>query len=69
MKISMSQFPASTASEKETTASFAISDKENELENDLADARAHRNLSRAFSTPEELFEELGIDAKSISKPI
>ena len=65
MKISMSQFPASTASEKETTASFAISDKEN----DLADARAHRNLSRAFSTPEELFEELGIDAKSISKPI
>ncbi len=39
---------------------FAITDSRSELENDLADARAHRNLSREFSTPEELFEDLGI---------
>ena len=39
---------------------FAITDSSNELENDLADARTHRNLSRSFSTPEELFNDLGI---------
>ena len=64
MKNSTSQFPASTASEKETTASFAISGKEK----DLADVRAHRNLSRVFSTPDELFEDLGIGKASMSKP-
>ena len=39
---------------------FAITDTQSELENDLADARAHRNLSRAFSSPDELFADLGI---------
>lgn len=39
---------------------FAIADTRSELENDLADVRAHRNLSRTFSTPDELFEDLGI---------
>lgn len=39
---------------------FAIIDTRSELENDLADARAHRNLSRAFDSSDELFEDLGI---------
>ena len=39
---------------------FAITDMRSELENDLADARAHRNLSRAFSSPDEFFADLGI---------
>ena len=39
---------------------FAITDTRSELENDLADARAHHNLSRAFDSSDELFEDLGI---------
>ena len=39
---------------------FAITASENALEDDLADARAHRNLSRAFTSPDELFADLGI---------
>lgn len=39
---------------------FAITASENALEDDLADARAHSNLSRAFSTPDELSTDLGI---------
>lgn len=39
---------------------FAITDTRGELENDLTDARAHRNMSRAFSSPDELFADLGI---------
>ena len=37
---------------------FAITASNSALEDDLADARAHRNLSRAFSTPNELFDDL-----------
>ncbi len=39
---------------------FAITDVPTELESDLADARNHRNMSRSFSSPEELFSDLGI---------
>ena len=39
---------------------FAITDTRSELENDLADARAHRSMSRAFFSPDELFADLGI---------
>ena len=39
---------------------FAITASENALEDDLADARAHRNMSRAFSSPDDLFADLGI---------
>ena len=39
---------------------FAITAAEDTLKDDLADVRAHRNLSRVFSSPDELFDDLGI---------
>ena len=44
------------------TAEFwnAIAAPKGQLKNDLEDVRAGRHLSRAYTNPEELFEELGI---------
>ena len=39
---------------------FDITAPKSQLENDLDDVRAGRHLSRAYTDPEELFEDLGI---------
>lgn len=39
---------------------FDITAPKSQLENDLDDVRVGRHLSRAYTDPEELFEDLGI---------
>ncbi len=46
--------------EKPTQLSHTTAKTNNELKNDLTNVRANQNLSRLFSTPDKLFEDLKI---------